>query len=92
MNLKKKIAFEPHLDSINKAYEDYFKDNREFDFKVLKKPRWKDKSHFKVIKMIIFVLAYTASSLKICFTLFIWVNVTKRSGYIMRISICHSNK
>lgn len=54
--MKKKIAFEPHLDSINKAYEDYFKDNREFDFKVLKKPRWKDKSHFKVIKMIIFML------------------------------------
>ena len=54
--MKKKIAFEPHLDSINKAYEDYFKDNRKFDFKVLKKPRWKDKSHFKVIKMIIFML------------------------------------
>lgn len=54
--MKKKIAFEPHLDSINKAYEDYFKDSKDIDFKVLNKPRWKDKSHFKIIKMIIFML------------------------------------
>lgn len=54
--LLKKIAFEPHLESINKAYEDYFKNNNEFDFKILKKPRWKDKSQFKIIKMIIFTI------------------------------------
>ena len=53
--MKKKIAFEPHLDSINKAYEDYFRNSRDFDFKVLEKPKWKDKTHFKVLKMIMFM-------------------------------------
>lgn len=54
--MKKKIAFEPHLDSINKAYEDYFSDSEEFDFQILKKPRWKDNSRLKIIKMIIFMI------------------------------------
>lgn len=54
--LLKKIAFEPHLESINKAYEDYFKNSNEFDFKILKKPRWKNKSRFKIIQMIIFTI------------------------------------
>lgn len=54
--MKKKIAFEPHLDSINKAYEDYFRNSDKFDFQILKKPRWKDNSHFKIIKMIVFMI------------------------------------
>lgn len=52
----KKIAFEPHLDSINKAYEDYFRDSETIDFQILKKPRWKDNSRLKIIKMIIFMI------------------------------------
>lgn len=52
----KKIAFEPHLESINISYSKYFKNNKEIDFKILKKPRWKDKSHFKILRMIVFMI------------------------------------
>lgn len=52
----KKIAFEPHLYSINKAYRDYFKNNKEIDFRVLNKPRWKDKTNFKIFKIIIYMI------------------------------------
>lgn len=51
-----KVAFEPHLDGINKAYSDYFKENKKIYFKILNKPRWKDKNKFKVLKMIWFML------------------------------------
>lgn len=50
------MAFEPHLDGINKAYSDYFKENKKIYFKILNKPRWKDKNKFKVLKMIWFML------------------------------------
>jgi glycosyltransferase involved in cell wall biosynthesis len=55
--MKYKIAFEPHLDSINQAYNKYFNDKQaSFDYHILDKPTWKSKQHFKFIKMLYFML------------------------------------
>ena len=51
-----KIAFEPHLDSINEAYVKYFSARKNVKLFLLKKPRWKDRDNFKIIKMILFLL------------------------------------
>lgn len=48
-----RVAFEPHLKSINKAYENFFKDHKDVCFTILKKPRWED-GGFVSIRMLIF--------------------------------------
>lgn len=47
------IAFEPHLESINDAFYNYFKNNSNINFKILNKPRWKYK--FKILLLIKFI-------------------------------------
>lgn len=51
-----KIALEPHLDSINKAYMKYFSNKKDMQLFLLEKPRWKDADQLKIIKMVIFLL------------------------------------
>jgi len=55
--MKCRIGFEPHLTSINQAFNKYFSDKQElFEFQLLNKPTWQSTGHFKVINMLYFML------------------------------------
>jgi len=45
-----RVAFEPHLDSINKAFNEYFAQEKDIDFSILDKPQRKGNHRFFLVK------------------------------------------
>ena len=51
------VAFDPHLSNINQAYEMFFAQDDEIDWRLLSKPRWSEGNNLLVaIRAIYFLL------------------------------------